>query len=93
MVPICTGAVSWLQPGGFLALETGGGEQAHYVAGLLRRLRDVAAGQEEAVGSMGGDGSEAGAEGPLAFGDVRVRADFFGVERFITATRAGPDGC
>jgi release factor glutamine methyltransferase len=77
LVPICTGAVALLQPGGFLALETGGGEQAHYIADVLQRLRDV----------QQGDGS---GEGRQAFGEVRVRRDLFGVDRFVTATRAMP---
>ncbi|GAB4817952.1 hypothetical protein N2152v2_004998 [Parachlorella kessleri] len=105
LVPICTGAVTWLQPGGFLALETGGGEQAHYVADLLRHLRDYQQQQQQWQGSSGegsdtGLGNEnigvstsrsssTGGEDELAFTDVRVRTDFFGVERFVTATRSG----
>ncbi|GFH06595.1 uncharacterized protein HaLaN_01250 [Haematococcus lacustris] len=35
---VCQGAVQWLAPGGFLALETAGGEQAAQVASLLGAL-------------------------------------------------------
>lgn len=82
--PICAGAVAMLQAGGFLALETGGGEQAHYVAGVLRRLR---------APRPGGDGS--GGQAPdsaPAFEDVRVRQDLFGVDRFVTSTRSQAAG-
>lgn len=40
LLPICLGAVQLLQSGGFLALETVGGEQAEYVAHLLRHLKE-----------------------------------------------------
>lgn len=39
LAPICRGAVEMLQPGGFLALETAGGEQAEYIAQLLQHFR------------------------------------------------------
>lgn len=76
LLPICEGAVALLQPGGFLALETGGGEQALHVAGLLREMRDA---------QSGGSSQDA----PLAFTDVQVRQDLFGVGRFVQARRAG----
>ena len=36
LVPICEGAADILVKGGFLALETNGGEQAHWIVELLR---------------------------------------------------------
>ena len=33
---MCHGAANMLTPGGFLALETNGGQQAHDVAAMLR---------------------------------------------------------
>lgn len=36
LVPICEGAAEMLVKGGFLALETNGGEQAQYIVDLLR---------------------------------------------------------
>lgn len=66
LTAICHGAVDMLLPGGFLALETNGGPQAHDVAAMLRENVTVS--------------------GP-AFADVRVVADIFGVNRFVTATR------
>jgi release factor glutamine methyltransferase len=38
LMPICRGASEILRPGGFLALETGGGEQAQYVSDILEQL-------------------------------------------------------
>ncbi|WPT12001.1 Release factor glutamine methyltransferase [Picochlorum sp. SENEW3] len=38
LMPICRGAAEILQPGGFIGLETGGGEQAHYVSHVLEHL-------------------------------------------------------
>lgn len=81
-----------LQPGGFLALETAGGEQAHYIADLLRHMRSSVCGGAEPGGSDGGSSSEgegcalAADESP-AFCDVRVRRDLRGVDRFVTASR------
>ena len=75
LAPICIGAVDMLQPGGFLAIETAGGEQAEYVAQLLQHMQS------------GGSGVGGGGEGSLAFEDVRVRRDLRGVDRFVTATR------
>lgn len=44
LVPICKGAADMLTEGGFLALETNGGEQAQYILDLLREygFREVA---------------------------------------------------
>ena len=91
LLPICTGAARVLQPGGFLALETAGGEQAHYIADLLRRLRCSVIG-----GARGFEGAASGWDSgseQLAFTDVRVRKDLRGVDRFVTASRsiAPPD--
>eukprot|EP00887_Chlorella_sp_A99_P005641 scaffold1.g5641.t1 len=111
LIPICTGAVRLLQPGGLLALETGGGEQALYVADVLRHMRGsagdaaVSSLQEaswagsgasmDAVAAWSGDGDEAAAaevalDQQPAFTNVQVRKDLYGVDRFVTATRAGP---
>lgn len=38
LMPICKGASEMLQSGGFLALETAGGEQAHYMSHVLKSL-------------------------------------------------------
>lgn len=38
LMPICRGAAEILQPGGFIGLETCGGEQAHYVSHILEHL-------------------------------------------------------
>ena len=90
LLPICTGAARLLQPGGFLALETAGGEQAHYIADVLRHLRRGACAWGDAsAGSLGGSGSDGETGGErLAFGDVRVRRDLRGVDRFVTASAA-----
>ena len=39
LAPICRGAVDMLQPGGFIALETAGGDQSEYIAQLLMHFR------------------------------------------------------
>lgn len=93
LLPICTGAARRLRPGGFLALETAGGEQAHYIADLLAHMRcsvlaDAGAGLSAAGG--GGGGESLGGSEAAAFTDVRVRKDLRGVDRFVTATRASP---
>lgn len=87
LLPICTGAARLLQPGGFLALETAGGEQAHYIADVLRRLRRSAVvSSSSGWGSCGEDEQEDGER--LAFAHVRVRRDLRGVDRFVTACAA-----
>ena len=91
LLPICTGAARVLRPGGFLALETAGGEQALYVAELLRHLRHSAVAEDARNGWRGGDseGGDGGADPERpAFADVRVRRDLRGVDRFVTATAA-----
>lgn len=91
LLPICTGAARLLQPGGFLALETAGGEQAHYIADVLRHLRQPGAlggGWGSSNGSECEDGLGAPGEERLAFADVRVRRDLRGVDRFVTASAA-----
>lgn len=91
LLPICTGAARMLQPGGFLALETAGGEQAHYIADLLRHMRSSVCGAAEPGGGEGssseGEGCSLAADEAPAFCDVRVRRDLRGVDRFVTATR------
>ena len=98
LLPICTGAARLLQRGGFLALETAGGEQALYIAELLRHMRagPAAAAGRGQVGVAWEGGSNDNGEGggsrlqeqPAAFTDVRVRRDLRGVDRFVTATRS-----
>lgn len=99
LLPICTGAARMLRPGGFLALETAGGEQAHYIADLLRRLRRSApavwggpggvSGADSSGADSGGEGDAAAADPDrLAFADVRVRRDLRGIDRFVTASAA-----
>lgn len=80
LVPICSGAAAVLAPGGLLALETGGGDQAAYVAELLRHALEPSSAQADA-----GDGGGPG----LAFQNVVVRYDMRGVARFVTACRRG----
>jgi len=90
LLPICTGAARLLQPGGFLALETAGGEQAHYIADVLRHLRRGAcAWGDRTGGSASARGSSDEEEGERgAFGDVRGERDLRGVDRFVTASAA-----
>lgn len=104
LLPICTGAARLLLPGGFVALETAGGEQAHYIAELLRHMRASVCGGHSSShhgngesyfggggnrsGSGGWESEEEDEEAP-AFCDVRVRKDLRGVDRFVTATRSG----
>ncbi len=89
LAPICRGAVEMLQPGGFLALETAGGEQAEYVAQLLQHLRcGVVVDGAVVLCSGGGSGGEEGDEEHLAFENVKIRNDLRGVDRFVTATRS-----
>jgi release factor glutamine methyltransferase len=76
LMKVCLGAAALLQGGGFLALETAGGEQAEYIADVLRRMRDPGGG-----GGGGGEGR--------AFEEVQVRQDLRAVGRFVTATRCG----
>lgn len=82
-----------LQPGGFLALETAGGEQAYYIADLLRRMRrgglaDAGWGAQALAHGASVESADAEGEEQLAFADVRVRRDLRGIDRFVTATAA-----
>ena len=65
LVPVAAGAVRLLARGGLLVLETGGGEQARYVADVLRRMRSSAGGPGMAgcaatTAATGGTGDGAG---------------------------------
>jgi release factor glutamine methyltransferase len=75
LVPICRGAATLLQPGGFLALETVGGEQAHYIAHILHHLEK----SEYDHMSPGDD--------HCLFEQIAIRRDLRGVERFVTAIK------
>lgn len=99
---VCSAAANLLRPGGFLALETAGGEQAHAVAAMLRLYHadggsPAAEESEETACSTDGrlrhgNGSEdelPASDGALAFRDVEVIRDCFGVERFVKAWRTG----
>lgn len=96
LAPICRGAVEMLQPGGFLAVETAGGEQAEYIAQLLQHLRCGIVVNGAVVLSSSSGGSSADEEGEtnvvrqehLAFENVKIRNDLRGVDRFVTATRS-----
>ena len=84
-----------LLPGGFLALETNGGEQAHTVAGMLRGMLQgegngagKGAGHGVGEGAGAGEGEGEGDRGAAIFENVRVRMDYCGVERFVTAWKA-----
>ncbi len=79
LTAICAGAAAMLLPGGFLALETAGGEQAHAVAALLRGMDGP---REANVADSTSD-----AQGGYAFRDVRVVKDLRGVDRFVTCYR------
>ena len=75
LIPICQGAARLLQPGGFLALETSGGEQAQYVAHVLQHIK---------VGDILSDNREE----TLVFCDVAIRRDLRGVNRFVCAIKS-----
>lgn len=60
--------------------------QAAYVAELLRYLRCTDGDLEDFVGELGGPAAPMGQQG-LAFSEVRVRKDMYGVDRFVTAVR------
>ena len=88
---VCAGAVRMLRPGGYLALETAGGSQAHAVAECLAALHDVASQDASATAVGGQAGSaehlQAKDNSAPAFTHVEVAKDMFGVERFVTAWR------
>ena len=90
---ICAGAVSMLRPGGFLALETAGGSQAHAVAGLLAALKSPPV---EGTSASAGLSLVSNREHlrrvddrtpSAAFERIEVVRDMFGVGRFVTAWR------
>lgn len=81
LIPICLGAVRFLQPGGFLALETAGGEQAEYIAHLLSHLTERHA---RGVEYDGNDDDEES----LAFSEVMIKRDLRGVDRFVVAVKS-----
>ena len=72
LLTICRGAGEMLRPGGFLALETNGGEQAEYIVQLLMHL----------LKPVGPGGDE---DGPVEFERVKIYNDLRGVGRFVTA--------
>ena len=90
---VCAGAVRMLQPGGFLALETAGGSQAHAVAERLAASRDVPSFELSASAAVGQSElaerpqAEDNRNPAPAFACVEVVKDTFGVERFVTARR------
>ena len=93
---ICRGAIEMLRPGGFLALETAGGKQAHAVADMLRALVSTATssdltGESSERHLAAGQSSEPGSPGPslppMAFEAVEIVSDCFEVERFVVAKR------
>eukprot|EP00775_Hariotina_reticulata_P001556 gene1556-1896_t len=71
---ICNEAAAMLAPGGFLALETAGNEQAYLVQKMLQQLQASRTTSAESAGLH-------------AFRDVVVHDDCYGVPRFVTASR------
>ena len=90
---LCAGAVSMLRSGGFLALETAGGSQAHAVAAFLTALKcPLAAAVAVSAGlSMAGTKhhwrTAENRTPAAAFRRIEVVKDMFGVDRFVTAWR------
>ena len=88
---VCTGAVPMLRPGGFLALETAGGSQAHQVVDFLAALDTTLSGGDSAGLDLAGDRQPsqcADSRTPAAaFTRIQVVPDMFGVDRFVTARR------
>ncbi|KAG2490826.1 hypothetical protein HYH03_010747 [Edaphochlamys debaryana] len=79
---LCAEVACMLAPGGLVALETAGGEQADQVADMLRCAPEPGAGA--------GAGEGAGGGGPgAAFERVEVLEDCYGVRRFVRAYRRG----
>ncbi|GLC65268.1 hypothetical protein PLESTF_000270500 [Pleodorina starrii] len=78
---LCSEAADMLAPGGLIALETAGGEQADLVAHLLRGTTETAA--VAAVGTSHGSVPAA----VSAFEEVEVLPDCYGVRRFVRAYR------
>ena len=90
---ICAGAVSMLRSGGFVALETAGGSQAHAVADFLAALDSppVDGTSAAACHGLAGNGDHlrsADRRTPeAAFQRIKVVTDMFGIDRFVTAWR------
>ena len=70
LISVCTGAAVHLLGGGFLALETNGGRQAHEVAELLEHM---------------GLQDTSGCDKMPIFEKVKVHRDYNGTERFVSA--------
>ena len=90
MVPICEGAALHLMPGGFLALETNGGAQAQDVANILRGMRGAAAGTSSPSSRSSALRDEKREDDAtvFVFENIHIRKDYYGVERFVTASRS-----
>ncbi|MEW5319803.1 MAG: hypothetical protein WDW38_010930 [Sanguina aurantia] len=101
--PICRGAAEFLLPGGVLALETAGGDQAHEVAKLLRSLTSSSSSSSSSSPQTNTSSSSSlnavqfaqgtGPEGALhtrapVFENVCVVKDCYDVDRFVTARRS-----
>ena len=90
---ICDGAVSMLGSGGFLALETAGGSQAHAVASFLAALDSPPADGTSASAGLSSARNKdhlrsADSRTPeAAFERIDVVTDMFGVDRFVIAWR------
>ena len=90
---ICSGAAAMLRPGGFLAVETAGGSQAHAVADFLAAQDSppVEGASASACHGVPGDRGHlrrADSRTPAAaFRRIEVVTDVFGVDRFVTAWR------
>jgi len=90
---ICAGAVYMLRPGGFLALETAGGSQAHAIAEALATCNTspVEAAPASAALRLASNREHlrtADDRMPVAaFERIEVVKDVFGVDRFVTAWR------
>ena len=90
LTPICEGAAALLLPGGFLALETNGGAQAHKVANLLRRMRKA----DAYLSSISPETRVKGQNDDVTiFENIQIRKDYCGVERFVTASRRKDGPC
>ncbi|KXZ41697.1 hypothetical protein GPECTOR_315g10 [Gonium pectorale] len=86
---LCSRAAEMLVPGGLIALETAGGEQADLVAELLRRSGPDPTGALSQSGDAACDGREGAGCATSAFEAVEVLEDCYGVRRFVRAYRSG----
>ena len=75
LLPICLGAAAHLVPGGFLLLETNGGNQARAVVEFLLAFR----GKEYQNSRDSKNG--------YVFDEVQLHSDFCQVERFVSARK------